>query len=152
MTLRTVSTSSDVTEKLGERLGSKLRGGEVIELISDLGGGKTTFVRGLAKGMGSRDKVSSPSFTISHEYTAKGHKPSKLVHFDFYRLASAGLMANELTDWLNDSDVSIIIEWAGIVKNVLPNKRLTINIKVLDKNRREFKYNYPKQLSYLVEK
>jgi tRNA threonylcarbamoyladenosine biosynthesis protein TsaE len=149
MTSKIVSTSSADTEKIAEQLGSRLRGSEVIELVSDLGGGKTTFVRGLARGLGSHDKVSSPSFTINHEYQA-GRK--KLVHFDFYRLQDPGLMANELTDWLNDPDVVVVIEWADIVKKVLPDQRLTINLKVLDENRRELDFSYPKELSYLLEK
>src|SRR5690606_33786002 len=63
-TWRTSSTSSEATERLGERLGKALKGGEVIELASDLGGGKTTLVRGLARGAKSSDKVASPTFTI----------------------------------------------------------------------------------------
>lgn len=82
MTLEIVSTSSEDTERLGERLGSKLKGGEVIELVSDLGGGKTTFVRGLARGMGSTDHVSSPTFKISNVYsTEKLSQPSSPTAF-----------------------------------------------------------------------
>lgn len=79
-TCQIVSTSSDATEKLGEQVGKRLKGGEVIELISDLGGGKTTFIRGLARGMGSTDHVSSPTFTISKFYSVKP-KP-QTTHLD----------------------------------------------------------------------
>ena len=58
-----ISKSASDTEAYAEQIGNNLKGGEIIELISDLGGGKTTFVRGLARGMGSTDAVSSPSFT-----------------------------------------------------------------------------------------
>src|SRR5690606_22283628 len=61
MKLLVETNSSNETERLAEQLGKKLRGGEVIELISDLGGGKTTFTRGLAKGVGSSDRVASPT-------------------------------------------------------------------------------------------
>ena len=68
MTHSIVSTDSKSTEKLGALLGKQLKGGEVIELVSDLGGGKTTFVRGLAAGSGSKDQVASPTFTLSKVY------------------------------------------------------------------------------------
>ncbi len=70
MTLQIDTTSPKNTLNLAAKIGSRIKGGEVIELVSDLGGGKTVFVRGLAKGMGSTDQVSSPTFTISREYKA----------------------------------------------------------------------------------
>src|SRR5690349_8475192 len=93
------SSNSENTEQLGRELGARLRGGEVIELASDLGGGKTTFVRGLAVGMGSIDAVSSPSFTISQVYNSDN---LSLHHYDFYRLGEPGLMAQELSEVLDD--------------------------------------------------
>jgi tRNA threonylcarbamoyladenosine biosynthesis protein TsaE len=60
-----VTKNADETVALGQKIGQQLQGGEVIELISDLGGGKTQLVRGLAAGMGSTDQVQSPTFTIS---------------------------------------------------------------------------------------
>jgi len=82
-TLRITSESPEATEQLAEAIGRRLTGGEVIELVSDLGGGKTTFVRGLARGLGSADVVSSPTFTVSKVYKAD---KLELHHFDFYRL------------------------------------------------------------------
>ncbi len=75
MTLRTDTTKPEDTLNLAAKIGAKLRGGEVIELVSDLGGGKTVFVRGLARGMGSKDQVASPTFTISREYKAIKSSP-----------------------------------------------------------------------------
>src|SRR3989344_5721785 len=98
-TWQTLSTSSAETENLASKIGRALKGGELIELVSDLGGGKTTFVRGLAKGMGSRDHVSSPTFTICNTYKVKSkssHAAQELWHFDFYRLHEAGLIEHEL--------------------------------------------------------
>lgn len=142
------STGSSNTEKLGEKLGSNLRGGEVIELISDLGGGKTTFVRGLAKGFGSDDKVASPSFTIKREYYA-GDKT--LHHFDFYRLLEAGLIKHDLEETLGSDKDVVVVEWGDIVHDVLPAKRLVINIKLSGKNDRKFVFQTPEKLSYLLE-
>src|SRR5690348_16076202 len=122
MIWQTSSISSDDTERLGELLGSRLRGGEVIELRSDLGGGKTTFVRGLVRGAGSRDRVSSPTFTLSRIYNAKKFE---IHHFDFYRLSDPGILADQLAEAVQGDNV-VIIEWAGIVKNVLPEDRVSI--------------------------
>ena len=102
LTNSTSSDSAEATELLGERLGKSLRGGEVIELVSDLGGGKTTFVRGLARGAGSHDKVASPTFTISKTYVTDGYE---IHHFDFYRLNDAGIVADELAEVVGDPHV-----------------------------------------------
>lgn len=148
LTWQTVSTSLDDTVQLAETLGSRLRGGETIELVSDLGGGKTTFVRGLAKGMGSNDKVASPSFTLSREYRA-GDKT--LYHFDFYRLADPGIMANELAELTDDPQAVVVVEWADIVQDVLPERRLRIVITTTGETERRLTYGYPAELAYLVE-
>jgi len=148
-TWETESTSLEATLALAERVGSKLKGGELIELVSDLGGGKTAFVRGLAKGLGSQDTVSSPSFTISNQYQAG---PLTLHHFDFYRLHEPGILADELRELLADPQAVVVIEWADIVENVLPEERLTVTITPTGESSRKFQLNYPEQLSYLIEK
>jgi len=99
MIWQTNSTGSEDTERLGELLGRRLRGGEVLELRSDLGGGKTTFVRGLVRGAGCHDRVSSPTFTLSRVYKSKDFE---IHHFDFYRLQDPGLVANELAEVVGD--------------------------------------------------
>ena len=132
---------------LAAGIGSKLRGGEGIELVSDLGGGKTAFVRGLALGMGSPDQVRSPSFTLSNQYRAES---LTLYHFDFYRLSEAGIMRNELAEIIEDPRAVVAVEWAEIVESVLPAERLTITIKATGENSREFTIEYPGTLSYLI--
>lgn len=126
-----------------------MRGGEVIELVSDLGGGKTTFVRGLAHGTGSHDQVRSPSFTLSNQYKAD---KLTLYHFDFYRLDEPGIMRQELAEALADPMAATAVEWGGVVKDVLPAKRLTINIKTLGESERELLFSYPAELGYLIPK
>ncbi|HSW85376.1 MAG TPA: tRNA (adenosine(37)-N6)-threonylcarbamoyltransferase complex ATPase subunit type 1 TsaE [Candidatus Saccharimonadales bacterium] len=128
-------------------MGRKLRGGEVIELLSDLGGGKTTFVRGLAKGFGSRDQVRSPSFTLVNQYKSED---LTLFHFDFYRLTDPGIIKSELDEILQDADNVVVIEWPKIVENALPTDRLTIQIDSISENRRKFLMTYPSNLSYLL--
>src|ERR1700722_299415 len=87
--------SLKATLVLGRTLGQNLKGGEAIELSSDLGGGKTALVKGLANGAGSQDLVSSPSFTICNQYNT----PKFVIyHFDFYRLSDPGIIARELSE------------------------------------------------------
>jgi tRNA threonylcarbamoyladenosine biosynthesis protein TsaE len=133
---------------VARNIGQHLRGGEVIELTSDLGGGKTAFVRGLAQGAGSSDVVSSPSFTLTNQYQAG---ELTLQHFDFYRLQEPGIMRDELAEILTEPKFVTIVEWAGIVADVLPADRLTISITVSGEDSRQFTVTYPDELEYLIE-
>ena len=148
MTWETESTSSPATEQLAEELGRKLRGGEVIELASDLGGGKTTFTRGLVRGAGSSDKVGSPTFTLSREYKAPAFT---IAHFDFYRLGEAGILGDELDEVIGDPHYVTVVEWGDIVRDVLPQRRLTIRLALTGENTRHISISYPSELVYLIE-
>jgi len=125
-----------------------LRGGEVIELVSDLGGGKTTFTRGLARGAGSSDKVASPTFTISREYQAPHFM---IAHFDLYRLGEAGIIGDELHELVGDPAYVTVVEWGEVAHDVLPPKRLTIAIQQRSEDRRHITISYPPELQYVVE-
>ena len=142
-----ISTAEDM-EKLGERIGQRLKGGEVIELVSDLGGGKTTLVRGLARGVGSSDVVGSPTFTLSKVYRAPVFE---VFHFDFYRLHEAGLMAHELQDLLGEPHSVVVVEWGDVVQHVLPEKRLTLRIDKTPEGARKVAIICPDELAYLTE-
>jgi tRNA threonylcarbamoyladenosine biosynthesis protein TsaE len=144
---RTSSTDLDGTERLSRAIGRNLKGGEVIELVSDVGGGKTTFVRGLAKGFGSDDAVGSPSFTLSKEYKSGD---LTMHHFDFYRLRDPGILANELAEVIHDPKTVAVVEWADIVENVLPSERVTIRIASTGEASREFEIEYPEKLAYII--
>jgi tRNA threonylcarbamoyladenosine biosynthesis protein TsaE len=146
-TWQTSSTSLEDTLALAEKIGQRCQGGEVIELLSDLGGGKTTFVRGLAKGMGSIDTVSSPSFTLSNEYDAGG---KRLYHFDFYRLQEAGILRDELAECIADPEGVVVIEWAAIVEDVLPIERVRIKITTTGEDSRDFSFSYPEAATHLI--
>lgn len=146
-TWQTEASSLNDTLKLAARVGRKLKGGEVIELVSDLGGGKTTFVKGLAAGLGSDDQVHSPSFTLTNQYKSGA---LSLYHYDFYRLKEPGIMTNELEEAMNDPKVVIAIEWAELVEDVLPASRLTIKIRVQNETSRQFAFSYPESLTYLI--
>lgn len=119
----------------------------MIELVSDLGGGKTAFVRGLAAGIDSKDAVRSPSFTLSNQY--KG-KVLTLYHFDFYRLQEAGIMQQELAELLDDPQAVLAVEWADIIEEVLPESRLQIKLLSIGETSRQIKFTYPKNMEYLL--
>jgi tRNA threonylcarbamoyladenosine biosynthesis protein TsaE len=123
----TITTKSEEEmKKFGARLGALLHGGEIIELVGDVGAGKTTLAKGIAKGMGVDEAVQSPSFTISRVYATS--TDLQLSHYDFYRLNEAGIMMSELHETLQDPRMVTMIEWAEIVNGVLPADRLTIQI------------------------
>ena len=110
----------------GEKLGSFLKGGEIIELVGDVGSGKTTFVKGLAAGLGIRDEVQSPTFTISRVYGARDGLT--LAHYDFYRLNNPGILGVELQEALQEQRTIVAVEWGEIVSGVLPSDRLTVKL------------------------
>ena len=121
----------------GQKFAKKLEFPAVIELIGDVGTGKTTFTQGLAKGLGIKEPITSPSFTISKQYALPNKK--RLVHYDFYRLSDPGLMSEDLQENLNDSNTITIIEWSDSVSNLLPKKRIIIEITYSDNNSRNIK-------------
>lgn len=119
-------SSDEEMRQLGFRVGAMLRGGEVIELVGDVGAGKTTFVKGLAAGLEIDEDIQSPSFTISRTYTARDGL--QLSHYDFYRLEDPGILAAELLENMKDETVATVIEWADIASGILPHDRLTLQI------------------------
>lgn len=145
---RTTTATAEDTENVAEKIGRVLKGGEVIELRSDLGGGKTTFVRGLVRGLGSPDRVASPTFTISKVYKAPKHE---VYHFDFYRLAEPGLMAEELAEATEDPSIIVVVEWADVVQHVLPDARLTVVLALTPEGDRRLHVSAPAELEYIVE-
>ena len=107
----------------------------VIELVGDVGTGKTTFTRGLAIGLGITEPITSPSFTISKSYTLP--QGGRLVHYDFYRLPDPGLMADDLAENLTDPNNIVVIEWGESVADLLPNDHIRITINYTDDGNRE---------------
>jgi len=148
MKLQIETKSASETERLAEQLAQRLRGGEVIELVSDLGGGKTTFVRGLARGIGSVDRVASPTFTISKVYQGAS---LRLHHFDFYRLHEPGLVEHELQEVIDEEGAITVVEWGEVMSHVLPEQRLAIRLKRTAHESRELEVEFPKALTYAVD-
>tara|TARA_B100000427_G_scaffold85179_1_gene69774 strand:+ start:3402 stop:3821 length:420 start_codon:yes stop_codon:yes gene_type:complete len=112
-----ITTSTEETQKLGESFSKNLKPGNIIALIGNLAAGKTSFVKGVLKGLGYKYEVTSPTFTLINEYYAK----LKVIHVDFYR-------EENITRWnelgfqnMINSDSIILIEWADLIPDLLPN-------------------------------
>lgn len=112
--------------RAGKELGKTLKPPYFIELVGDVGAGKTTFVKGLAKGLGINDEITSPSYTISKCYQ---NDDITLNHYDFYRLDDPGIMSEDLEESLSDPDTITVVEWADIIKNTAPDTVIKITIK-----------------------
>lgn len=127
--------SEQELKSFGVRFGAALMGGEVIELVGDVGAGKTTLTKAIAQGMGITGDISSPSYTLSQTYEAP--YGLKLAHYDFYRLDDPGILAKELEDILSDQRIVVIIEWGDIVEGVLPADAMRIHITPIDETGRQ---------------
>jgi tRNA threonylcarbamoyladenosine biosynthesis protein TsaE len=131
----------------GEQLGRQLRGGECIELIGDVGAGKTTLTKGLALGLGINDDIQSPTFTLSRIYETD---TLSLHHYDFYRLTEAGVMGYELAESLSDSQAVTAVEWAETVSDVLPEQRIVITLRYTpDGEERVVTCEIPERYTYI---
>ena len=125
----------DETMTLGNKLGSLLQPNMLITLSGDLGAGKTTFTKGIGKGLGITRVINSPTFTILKQYQGR----LNLSHFDAYRLESQD---DELGfDEIFNSDDVCVVEWANFIEDILPEERLEIIISRVDDNQREFVFN-----------
>ncbi|MGI9027749.1 MAG: tRNA (adenosine(37)-N6)-threonylcarbamoyltransferase complex ATPase subunit type 1 TsaE [Candidatus Saccharimonadales bacterium] len=139
------SKGSEATQSFAERLGRQLRGGEIIELIADIGAGKTTFVRGLACGIDSSDVVTSPTFTIRNVYQGR----LTIYHYDLYRLHNDQLIKSELAEALEDDQAVIVLEWATEVKAILPHDCLKIAFSTSGEATRTLKVTVPSKYNYM---
>lgn len=101
-----------------------------IELVGDVGAGKTTFTKGLARGLEITEEITSPTFTISKVY--ENSRGQKLVHYDFYRLENPGIMVEDLFENLQDPHTVTVIEWADTVSEILPANHLRLEILIND--------------------
>ena len=126
MTKEYITNGEGETEDLGCRLGRALEPGAVIAYTGDLGAGKTAFTRGLARGLGIPDRVTSPTFTIVNEYEG-GRLP--LFHFDMYRLGSADELYDiGWEDYLARGGVCAV-EWSEIVRDALEPGCIRVDLR-----------------------
>lgn len=118
------------TEAFGMELASTLEPGDIVALIGDLGTGKTTLTKYIAKGLGVTENIDSPTFNIVKEHKSGG---LPLFHFDVYRLSSGDELLDIGVDEYFYADGVCIIEWADIVADVVPDKAKVILIEYGDK-------------------
>jgi tRNA threonylcarbamoyladenosine biosynthesis protein TsaE len=141
----------DETYKIGELLGALVNSGDIICLIGDLGTGKTHLAKGIAKGLGIDDHITSPTFTIVNEYTGR----LKLNHFDVYRVNDPDEIEAIGFDEYIFSDGVSIIEWANYIEELIPPANLTITIEKLanlSDNHRKISFKYSdKRYDYIKE-
>lgn len=125
-----ISRSPEETEKIGEKLACELKPGDVVALIGGIGAGKTTFVRGLAQGLGvPPSSVASPSFVLVRQYTS-GRLP--LYHADLFRLENLPAAASVGLEECYEAGGVTLIEWANKVPGVLPEEFLEIRFDTVD--------------------
>ncbi len=120
---RLISNSPEETEKIGERIAEKLKGTEVIALFGGLGMGKTAFTRGLCRGLGVDEGVSSPTFALVNEYGGK----YIIYHFDMYRVTTwDDLYSTGFFDYIDNG--VLVIEWSENIEGALPENAVKITI------------------------
>ena len=129
---REINSTEEMIE-FGKEIGSNVEGGSVLELIGDVGAGKTTFTKGLALGLGVLETVQSPTFTISRVYEGDN---LTLSHYDFYRLNDYGIMKMELAENLSDPQNITVVEWAGELADILPEKHLRLIFESISEDKR----------------
>ena len=113
----------------GKTLAKTVKIPAVIELVGDVGAGKTTITKGLAQGLGIDEEITSPTFTLSKRYTFHhAGKDCFLVHYDFYRLNDPGIMSEDLLENIHDPNTLTVIEWGDSVSDLLPEDHLRFHI------------------------
>jgi tRNA threonylcarbamoyladenosine biosynthesis protein TsaE len=131
-----ISNSAEETAAFGRERAGNLSAGDVIALVGDLGTGKTQFVKGLVAGLGSDAAVTSPTFTIVHEYVG-GRLP--IYHFDFYRLENRNSVSGLGVDDYFFGDGVSVIEWADRFRDLIPDKAQWIFFEIKSETARLIK-------------
>jgi len=134
-----ITQSQEETFAIGVELGKMAKPGDIFALIGDLGTGKTILAKGIAKGLGIDEEITSPTFTLLEVYES----PISLYHFDLYRISNNAELENLFFEeyWFGDG-VSVI-EWADRAVKRLPEDIYIITLEYIDNNRRKITVEYP---------
>ena len=126
------SHSEDETISIGEEIARQLPSKAVVLLIGNLGAGKTTLAKGIVRGLGAApaDEVSSPTFTLIHEYSPR------VIHIDLYRLDRPEEIATLGLDEIFDREAVVLIEWGERFPDLMPSQRIEIRLCATDENTR----------------
>lgn len=138
--MEVITKSARETQNLGEEIGHKLKPKKIIALYGDLGSGKTTFLQGLAKGLGVKRRVISPTFVFVKEYPIfkKENLTANFYHIDLYRIEKLKEALHlGLEEMLADKKAIVVVEWAEKIKKMLPKKRIDIFFSYLRSNKRK---------------
>ena len=134
MKIELITNSANDTIEFGKSVARAVEKGAVISLVGDLGAGKTTFTKGVARGLGIMDNVTSPTFTILNEYVGE---EKRLYHFDFYRIEDdSELVELGFEDYFPSADGLTIVEWVEKAPSVLPKKFYQITFEKIDDDKR----------------
>jgi tRNA threonylcarbamoyladenosine biosynthesis protein TsaE len=135
-----ITKSPEDTKKLGRKIGSSLKGGEIFALSGNLGAGKTTFMQGFAEGAGYLGRLTSPTFVLMRSYSIK---EGKLYHLDLYRFEKN--LKDEIdnmgvTDLWGRPENVMVIEWAEKINDLLPENTKRINFEIVGDTERKITY------------
>jgi len=128
-----ISASLKETERIAVQFSKGLGPGDVVALSGGLGSGKTTFTKGLAKGLGVKDFIKSPTFNLMHIH--QGRCP--LYHFDFYRLDNPDLDVLGFEEYIYEGDGVAVLEWPEKIKEELPKNTLRLHLSVVSETKRK---------------
>lgn len=121
--MKLITKSPEETEKLGEDFARKLRPKDVVFLVGNLGSGKTTFTKGVAKGLGITTRIISPTYVVLRSHSVKNGPIRTLYHFDLYRLKDEKeTLGVDFTDYLEDENGIVIIEWPQVSQYIIKRK------------------------------
>lgn len=128
-----ISHSAAQTRRLGARLGELLTGGDVLFFVGDLGSGKTCLIQGIGQGLGVRERITSPTFTLVNEYEGTG---LRLYHIDLYRIDDPrATLTFGLDDYMHGEGVCAV-EWAERARLLWADEYLLVRLRYIDENKR----------------
>lgn len=138
MLMKYITRSVKETKELAKELVKSLKAGQVIGLSGDLGAGKTAFTQGIAKALGVKSIVNSPTFVLMKVYEARHKAIKTLVHIDAYRLdEGSNLEALGIEEYMADPQTLVVVEWVEKIKKIMPKGTKYYNFKVLSEDQRE---------------
>jgi len=136
--MKYITRSVKETKELAKELVKSLKAGQVIGLSGDLGAGKTAFTQGLARALGVKSIVNSPTFVLMKVYEARHRAIKTLVHIDAYRLdEGSNLEALGIEEYMADPQTLVVVEWVEKIKKIMPKGVKYYNFKVLSEDQRE---------------